>query len=155
PITHRSVAYFIDWATSYFKLGAEDRISGHPPLHFDLSVFDIFGAFAGGAELHLVPSYLNLSAQSTAEFIRNSELTQWFSVPSALSYMASFDAVRHSDFPKLKRVLWCGEVLPTSTLRYWMERLPTVQFTNLYGPTEATIASSYHTVLSAPEENES
>src|SRR5262249_5157198 len=51
--------------------------------------------------------------------------------------------------------LWCGEVLPTATLRYWMERLPSVRFTNLYGPTEATIASSYYTVPSIPEENES
>jgi amino acid adenylation domain-containing protein len=155
PVTHASVAHFIDWATAYFKPTSEDRVSGHPPLHFDLSVFDIFGAFASGAELHLVPAFLNLSARAIAEFIRSSELTQWFSVPSALNYMAKFDTVGHGDFPKLKRILWCGEVLPTATLRYWMERLPAVQFTNLYGPTEATIASSYYTVPSVPQTNES
>jgi amino acid adenylation domain-containing protein len=154
PVTHASVSHFIDWATSYFKFTPNDRISAHPPLHFDLSVFDIFGAFASGAELHL-PAFLNFSAASMADFIRSSELTQWFSVPSALNYMAKFDVVRHGDFPKLKRVLWCGEVLPTPTLRYWMQRLPGVQFTNLYGPTEATIASGYYTVPSIPEENES
>jgi amino acid adenylation domain-containing protein len=154
PVTHRSVSHFIAWATTYFKFTSNDRISAHPPLHFDLSVFDIFGAFASGAALHL-PTFLNFSAASMAGFIRSSELTQWFSVPSALNYMAKFDVIRHGDFPKLKRVLWCGEVLPTSTLRYWMERLPDVQFTNLYGPTEATIASGYYTVPSMPEENES
>ena len=154
PVTHASVSHFIDWATAYFNFTSDDRISAHPPLHFDLSVFDIFGAFAGGAELHL-PAFLNFSAASMAGFIRSSELTQWFSVPSALNYMAKFDVVRHGDFPKLKRVLWCGEVLPTPILRYWMQRLPGVQFTNLYGPTEATIASGYYTVPSMPEENES
>ena len=118
-------------------------------------MFDIFGAFASGAELHLVPASLNLSAAGIAELIRGSELTQWFSVPSALNYMAKFGVIQHGDFPQLKRVLWCGEVLPTPTLRYWMERLPGVQFTNLYGPTEATIASSYYTVPSMPEENDS
>jgi non-ribosomal peptide synthetase component F len=130
-------------------------MSSHPPLHFDLSVFDIFGSFAVGAELHLVPASLNLSAPNMAEFIRSSELTQWFSVPSVLNYMAKFDTVKRDDFPKLKRVLWCGEVLPTATLRYWMQRLPRVEFTNLYGPTEATIASSYYTVPSMPDENAS
>ncbi len=154
PVTHASVAHFIDWATAYFNFTSDDRISAHPPLHFDLSVFDIFGAFASGAELHL-PAFLNFSAASMAGFIRSSELTQWFSVPSALNYMAKFDVVRQGDFPKLKRVLWCGEVLPTPTLRYWMQRLPGAQFTNLYGPTETTIASAYYTVPSMPEENES
>jgi acyl-coenzyme A synthetase/AMP-(fatty) acid ligase len=82
----------------------------------------------------------------------SSELTQWFSVPSALTYMAKFDAVEQGDFPALKRLLWCGEVLPTPVLVHWMERLPHVQFTNLYGPTEATIASSYYTVTACPSD---
>jgi len=154
PVTHANVAQFINWATSYFQLTPQDRISGHPPLYFDLSVFDIFGSFASGAELHLVPPLLNLSAPSLAAFIADSELTQWFSVPSALNYMAKADTIRGADFSKLKRVLWCGDVLPISTLRYWMERLPHVQFTNLYGPTETTIASSYYTLTSIPEQNE-
>jgi len=47
-------------------------------------------------------------------------------------------------------VLWCGEVLPTPTLIYWMQRVPHASFTNLYGPTEATIASSYYTVPACP-----
>jgi hypothetical protein len=42
--------------------------------------------------------------------IRQRALTQWFSVPSALTYMAKFDVVRFDDYPALRRVLWCGEV---------------------------------------------
>jgi amino acid adenylation domain-containing protein len=150
-ITHANVICFIEWARRYFRLHADDRLSGHPPLHFDLSVFDIFGAFAAGAELHLVSPALNVFANGIADFIRHSELTQWFSVPSLLTYLAKFDAVRFNDFPSLRRLLWCGEVLPTPVLRYWMERLPHVKFTNLYGPTEATIASSFFTLSELPE----
>lgn len=54
-ITHSNVIHFVEWATSYFGMTASDRISCHPPLHFDLATFDIFGAFAVGAQLHLVP----------------------------------------------------------------------------------------------------
>jgi amino acid adenylation domain-containing protein len=149
-ITHANVASFITWATGYFGMTAGDRISGHPPLVFDLSTFDIYGTLSVGAELHLVPPETNLVPHKLAELIRSSQLTQWFSVPSTMTYMAKFDALGRGDFPALKRVLWCGEVLPTPTLLYWMERLPGVQFTNLYGPTEATIASSYYTVPEPP-----
>jgi amino acid adenylation domain-containing protein len=151
-ITHSNVIHFIEWANRYFGICSSDRLSAHPPLHFDLSTFDMFGAFAAGAELHLVSPTLNLLPHKMADFIRVSELTQWFSAPSILSYMAKFDVVSFNDFPTLKRVLWCGEVFPTPPLIYWMKRLPKVGFTNLYGPTEATIASSYYTVPKCPED---
>jgi amino acid adenylation domain-containing protein len=152
-ITHANVLAFLAWAVPYFRIAPHDRLSGHPPLHFDLSTFDIFGAFASGAQLHLVPPQANLLPGALADFVRSSELTQWFSVPSALNYMATFDVLAESGFPTLERLLWCGEVLPTPTLRYFMERLPHVLFTNLYGPTEATIASSFYTVRDVPEDD--
>lgn len=151
-ITHRNVLCFLEQACRYFGIAVGDRISGHPPLHFDLSTFDIYGSIFAGAELHMVPHEVSLLPPKLAAFIRSSKLQQWFSVPSTLSYMAKFDVVRSGDFPDLKRVLWCGEVLPTPILSYWMERLPHVRFTNLYGPTEATIASSYYTVTECPRD---
>lgn len=150
-ITHDNVIHFVEWAVKYFGMAAGDRNSGHPPLPFDLSFLDIFATFAAGAELHPVPAEINVAPPKIAEFIRSRELTQWFSVPSVLHYMAKFDVVAWNDFPNLKRVLWCGEVLPASTLMYWMQRLPHVQFTNLYGPTETTIASSYYTIPQCPK----
>jgi len=151
-ITHRSVQRFLRWARAHFGISPSDRISQHPPLHFDLSTFDIFGTLGAGAELHLVPAELNLLPHRIAQFIRESRLTQWFSVPSVLNLMAKFDAVRQDDFGDLRRVLWCGEPIPTPTLIRWMRRLPHVTFTNLYGPTEATIASSSYTVPRCPDD---
>lgn len=148
-ITHANVVNFVEWAVRRFHLRRDNRNSGHTPLHFDLSVFDLFGTFAAGAQLHLVPPETNLIPQALVEFIGASRLTQWFSVPSTLTYMARHAALEKGDFPSLKRVIWCGEVLPVSTLHYWMNRFPDVEFTNLYGPTETTIASSHYTVPSA------
>lgn len=144
-ITHAMVSAFLDWAIAHFGHRAGDRISGHPPLHFDLSTFDIFGALGSGAELHLVPPNTLLPNQLAA-FIRESELTQWFSVPSTFVYMARFNAIAENDFPSLERVIWCGEVLPSTVLAHWMQRVPRPSYTNLYGPTETTIASSCYTV---------
>ncbi len=151
-ITHTNVIHFVEWATSYFGTAPSDRISGHPPLHFDLSTYDIYGTFLAGAELHLVPAAANSQPDALVDFIRDGELTQWFSVPSALTFMVKYGAVHQDDFPHLQRLIWCGEVIPTPTLIEWMRRLPHVEFTNLYGPTEATIASSYFRVPVVPDD---
>jgi amino acid adenylation domain-containing protein len=149
-VTHANVIAFVTWANAYFELGDDERVSCHSPLHFDLSTYDLFGGFAAGAEVHLMPPALNLFPGRLVDFIRGRRLTQWFSVPSILAYLARFDAVRPDDFPDLRRLIWCGEVFPAPALSYWMRRLPHVAFTNLYGPTETTIASSYHTLSGQP-----
>ncbi len=151
-ITHSNVIHFVEWGLRHFGIDSSDRLSGHTPLHFDLSTFDVFGTFAAGAELHMLPHEATSSPFKLAEFIRADEVTQWFSVPSVLNYMAKFDAVKYGDFAPLRRVLWCGEVLPSSALCYWMRRLLHVRFTNLYGPTETTIASSFYDIPACPED---
>ena len=149
-ITHANVIAFVEWAVAHFATAPTDRVSGHPPLHFDLSTFDIYGTLLAGAELHLVPAALNAEPAGLLDFIRERELTQWFSVPSALTFMVKYGAFGEGDFPHLKRLIWCGEVIPTPTLIEWMRRLPHVEFTNLYGPTEATIASSWYRMPAIP-----
>jgi amino acid adenylation domain-containing protein len=152
-ITHANVAAFLDWAVPYFAIGPDDRLSGHAPLHFDLSTFDVFGALSTGAELHLVPPRANLLPRDLAAFVEQRRLTQWFSVPTVLAYMAKLDAIPPGGFSTVRRIIWCGDVLPTPVLRTWMERHPHASFTNLYGPTEATIASSFHTVEEIPADD--
>jgi amino acid adenylation domain-containing protein len=155
-ITHAMVSAYVDWAVEHFGTSPGERISGHPPLHFDLSTFDIFATLKAGAELHLVPATANLAPRSLADFIRESELTQWFSVPSTLAFMVRSGVIGEGDFPSLERVLFCGEPMPTPVLADWMRRVPQARYTNLYGPTEATIASSYYDVPEVPaDETES
>jgi amino acid adenylation domain-containing protein len=150
-ITHAMVAAFLDWALPYFGHRPGDRISGHPPLHFDLSTFDIYGTLSSGGELHLVGPEVLLPGQ-LARFIREARLTQWFSVPSTFAYMVRGNAIEQDDFATLERIVWCGEVLPPAVLAHWMERVRQPRYTNLYGPTEATIASSFHTVAEPPRD---
>ena len=149
-VTHANVIAFVEWARSYFGIRRGDQLSGHSPLHFDLSTFDIYGTLSAGATLHLVAPELNLLPPKLVGFIRETRLNQWFSVPSVMNLIARFDALAPNSLPELERVIWCGEVMPTPTLSYWMDRVPNASFTNLYGPTETTIASSYYRVAERP-----
>lgn len=152
-ITHKNIQSFITWAVRFFKMRAGERTSCHSPLHFDLSTYDIFGALASGSRIFLVPTEISVNPKKLSNFILDNKLNQWFSVPSALSYLAKFNVIPDGGYPSLKRLIWCGEVFPLPALQYWMKNLPDVQFTNLYGPTEATIASSYYTVPEIPDDS--
>jgi amino acid adenylation domain-containing protein len=151
-LNHADVGQFLEWAIAQFGISGSDRLSQHPPLRSDLSSFDIFSALWTGAQLHLVPTELNLLPHRLTQFIRDHKLTQWVSVPAVLNQWARFDALRHNDFPSLRRLLFAGETISTPTLMYLMRRLPHVQFTNLYGTAEACIASGFHTMVRPPQD---
>ncbi|WP_051845850.1 amino acid adenylation domain-containing protein [Streptomyces sp. NRRL F-5053] len=152
PLTHAGIAHFVTWANEHFGLGPDDRISCHLQLHFDGSLWDVYGPLTSGAELHLVPPEASLLPTTLAAFIRDSRLTQWLSVPSVLSAMARHEVVEKDDFPDLRRVLWGGEVFPPTDVEFWMRRLPHTTFTGFYGTTETTIASTFHTLTAPPDE---
>src|SRR5688572_29994010 len=103
-LTHANVIHFIEWAVKYFGMNSTDRACAHPPLHFDMSMLDIFSMPAVGGQLHLIPRDLNPLPTALADFIRTSALTQWYSVPPVLNYLAKFDAVKFNDFPDRKSV---------------------------------------------------
>ncbi len=151
-ITHAMVGAFVAWAVEHFGIARGERISGHPPLQFDLSTFDVYATLKAGAELHLVPGPANMLPGALADFIRDNALDQWFSVPSTLAFMLRSGVIEQGDLPTLKRVLFCGEAMPTPVLAEWMRRVPHARYTNLYGPTETTIASSYWDVPAVPED---
>ena len=156
-ITHANVRHFVVWANEYFGTTADDRQAGDAPLGRDLSLYDIFGTLAaGGVYLPLPDGVENVPAELAA-FVAANRLTQWSSVASVLVDLAESGALQPAhveQFQSLARVLWCGDSLPASVLRAWMQALPHIRFTNLYGPTETTIASSYYTVPEPPRDDQ-
>ena len=59
-LSHLNARAFVDWVVDEFEVRETDRLSSHAPLHFDLSVFDLFAAASAGAAVVLVPSQLSL-----------------------------------------------------------------------------------------------
>jgi acyl-CoA synthetase (AMP-forming)/AMP-acid ligase II len=74
------------------------------------------------------------------KFVRDHELTMWFSVPSTVGRMRSLRMLPPKCFPSLRASLFCGEPLPADSAAAWAAAAPDSLVENLYGPTEATIA---------------
>ncbi|GAA2425496.1 amino acid adenylation domain-containing protein [Streptomyces macrosporus] len=152
-LSHRNAIAFVDWAAAEFGVGPEDRIASHAPLHFDLSIFDVFAAARTGACLVLVPESKRASGAALNRLVAEERITVWYSVPGALVRM--LDAKNHAllGTSALRTVLFAGEVFPVKHLRRLRAAVPDAQLCNLYGPTETNVCT-FHRVTDedlAPE----
>ena len=140
-LSHRHARTFVDWGVAAFAVTAEDRLSNHAPLHFDLSVFDIYVALATGACVHIVPDDVAPFPVELARWIEEERITTWYSVPSALVRLLLRGHLERHAFANLRTVLFAGEVFPMKYLRDVMACLPHARFWNLYGPTETNVCT--------------
>ena len=150
-LSHLNALSFVRWGIERFDVGPEDRLSNHAPLHFDLSIFDLFAAAGAGATVVLVPPELSVFPVRVRDFIERKRITIWYSVPSLLSMLTLRGGLQGGESPRLRTILFAGEVFPTKYLRQLMGLLPHVAFFNLYGPTETNVCT-YYPVTSIPED---
>jgi amino acid adenylation domain-containing protein len=136
-ITHTNALAYVKNVSERFRPGPEDRFSQVFDFSFDLSVHDIFVAWAAGACLYCAPEG---SLVGTGEFIRRCGLTFWLSVPATAAFMRQVRMLKPGSYPTLRWSLFCGEALPMTLARAWQEAAPNSTVENLYGPTEATVA---------------
>jgi amino acid adenylation domain-containing protein len=141
-LTHRNAITYVEWLAGSIGVSADDRLSSHAPLHFDLSIFDLYLAAYGAATVVAIPEDEAYLGASLASFVEQERITVWYSVPSALMLL-----VRAAPDPKqlssLRTVVFAGEVYPTPQLRELVKLLPDVDLWNLYGPTETNVCTYY------------
>ena len=146
-ICHRSVIDYTDWVTETFNITQKDTFGNQAPFYFDNSILDIYSCMKTGATLNIIPKKLFFQPVPLLEYIKYNKINTIFWVPSALIVVSKLKAFRNVDLSDtLKRVLFCGEVMPNKQLNIWRKFLPNVTYANLYGQTEITDACTYYIV---------
>jgi len=140
-VRHSNVVAFLTHMLDRYRVAETDRFSQMFPAVFDLSVFDMFMAWARGAAL-CCPSRAQML--SPAEYVQSSRLSVWFSVPSTGLVMKKLGMLEPDAFPDLRLSLFCGEALPATLVQAWAKAAPASVIENLYGPTELTIACTLY-----------
>ncbi len=143
PVGIESLMAYLDVARRCFGVRPGDRASHFFELTFDLSVHDIYVTLLDGGTLVIIPAEQRMLP---ARFLREKEISHWFSVPSAAESLHRVGALRPEVFPHLRQTLFCGEPLHWPVTEAWQAAAPNSRIINLYGPTEATIAISYYVV---------
>lgn len=145
-ITHRSIIDYIDWAGEKFAVTSETKIANQAPFYFDNSILDIYLCMSRGAHLYITPEMYFTFTAKLLNYIREHEINFIFWVPSALIGVANSGLLEKIDCSCIKKVLFCGEVMPNRHLNYWRRLLPDVLYANLYGPTEITDVCSCYVI---------
>lgn len=147
-ISHGSIINFIHWSRETFAIGNKDALTNLNPMHFDNSVFDFYASLFNGAALIPAGEDLTLNPRKLLDELNALKPTLWFSVPSLLGYALNMRAVKATDLPTLRAVVFGGEGFPKNKLReLWEKWGNRMDFVNVYGPTEGTCICSSYVVL--------
>jgi amino acid adenylation domain-containing protein len=142
-ISHRNSLTFVDWAAEAAELSESDRVCSPAPLHFDLSVFDIFATCRAGACLMVLPAEAATFPVSIARWLEAERVSVWYSVPSVLTLLASYGSLQKFDLADLRVVIFAGEVFPPKHLARLIAELPHPRYLNWYGPTETNVCTAF------------
>ena len=136
-VSHANVLHYVDYVTQRYAVNCEDRVSQNFDLTFDLSAHDLFVAWHSGACVCCANKKQRFKPD---DFIKGTDLTIWFSVPSTALFMQRLGVLKPDLYPKLRLSLFCGEALPSKIATEWTMAAPNSVLENIYGPTELTIA---------------
>jgi len=135
-ISHERVIDYIDWAVECFGINENAVIGNQAPFVFTVSAFDIYASIATGATLVIIPEHILTVPGKLIDFLNRFDINCVFWVPSVYRHIQISGVFEELPIPKLKKCLFVGEVMPVSTIQYFLEKMPETEFYHLYGSTE-------------------
>ncbi|MBZ7956149.1 AMP-binding protein, partial [Campylobacter molothri] len=145
-IAHKSVIDYTFWVCETFDFDENEILANQAPFYFDNSVLDIFSSVKVGATLHIIPNHIFAFPAKVLQCLEQEKVSTIFWVPSVLIYFANTEALDNFSSKHLKKILFCGEIMPNKQLNIWRKHLPQSLFANLYGPTEITDVCTYYII---------
>ena len=140
--THKSGLAYASMSADLCQLTALDRVSHHTPMHFDMSIFDIFATAQVGACTVIIPEMHTKMPASLADLVQQEAITVWYSVPFAMIQLSERSALESKDLSALRVVMFAGETMPPAALKAFAKHVPDATFINAYGPTETNHCTS-------------
>ena len=142
-IDHRGAGNTILDINSRFAVGPSDRVLALSNLHFDLSVYDMFGILAAGGAIVLPRADLARDPAHWAALMREHGVTLWNSVPMMLQMLVESAAGRaEGALASLRAVLLSGDWIPLDLPGAVRALAPGLRVSGLGGATEASIWSN-------------
>lgn len=151
-ITDQNALSFINWASATFDFSENDIFSSVAPLHFDLSVLDLFVAIRHGAKVILLDEKAIRNPLLIAQLIEEQRITVWYSTPTVLMLLMRYGKMHKRDHTSINKVFYAGEVFPVDQLAELKKHWPKADFYNLYGPTETNVCTWFSIPKELPTE---
>lgn len=147
-LSHEAVCNTIQDINQRFGIDAEDRFLCLSSFSFDLSVFDLFGAFHAGATVVILKDARDMP--TLVETVKRRGITIWNSVPAVMELALAFFGQNKQD--SLRLVLLSGDWIPLTLPNQVQALFPQAKVISLGGATEASIWSIYYPITEVKEE---
>ncbi|MFY9082579.1 AMP-binding protein, partial [Aliarcobacter butzleri] len=141
-ITQNSILDFQNWLNNDFGLPQNSVFMNQAPFSFDLSVYELVGFLSFGGTIVLNSKDTIENHLEYFERLKNYACNVWVSTPSFISKLLLSSEFVEDNIKSLKTFLFCGEVLPSTTVKRIKNNFPNSRVLNTYGPTEATVATT-------------
>jgi amino acid adenylation domain-containing protein len=145
-IDHRGALNTIVDINHRLALSEHDVVFGVSELHFDLSVWDIFGTLSAGATLLLPATGDGPDPRAWARLARERGVTVWNSVPALMQLLADELEAGGQTLPALRAVMLSGDWIPLPLPARVRGVAPRSSLLSLGGATEAAIWSIAHPI---------
>ncbi|MFD9098591.1 amino acid adenylation domain-containing protein [Streptomyces collinus] len=144
-IEHSGAVNTIQDINDRLGVTARDRVLALSALHFDLSVYDVFGLLSAGGALVLPAASEQREPAAWLDLANRHHVTIWNSVP-ALMDMFLAHARALGGPPSLRVVMMSGDWIPVTLPGAVTSLLPDARVLSLGGATEASIWSIQYPV---------
>lgn len=141
-ISHYAITNRLLWSQHETPLTPTDTIFQLAPFSFDISVWELFGSWTGGARIVLVDATRQADSTYLVDLIAQQHMTVIGCVPSLLQLL--LETPGFETCTSLREIYCGGEAIPVNLPQRLRERLPPpLAFYQCYGPTEASISITY------------
>ncbi len=145
-ISHRGIIDWAEWLHEALHIDDTCVFGNQAPFVFDNSTLDIYSTLKNGCTTWIIPRKCFSFHKTMMRFLAEHEIDTIFFVPSALIAIANSGILDAMPPTGLKRVFFCGEVMPNRQLNQWRRAVPEAVYCNMYGPTEITDVCAYYIV---------
>ena len=146
-IDHRGAVNTILDINDRFGITSQDRVLAISAMHFDLSVYDVFGLLATGGAIVMPDPEGRRDPSHWAELMIQHKVTVWNTVPALMQMLVEYQAGSLLSVPMpLRLVMMSGDWIPLDLPERIRPLCPEATLMSLGGATEASIWSIYYPI---------
>jgi amino acid adenylation domain-containing protein len=148
-VSHDSVLRLVDELATPVGPREDDVWWLFHSIAFDVSVYEMWGAWLSGAQLVVVPYWVSRSPRALSALVDRERITMLTQTPTAFFDLLSGGWPREGR--RVRALLFAGESLNLRQLGDWREPLGEAapRVFNLYGPTETTVYMTCREIIAS------
>ncbi|MFJ1566253.1 amino acid adenylation domain-containing protein [Streptomyces erythrochromogenes] len=150
-VDHIGVVNLIRDVAARFEVGAQDRLLAISGLHFDASIYDVFGVLTQGGTVVVPPPFEHAEPDVWADLVQAERVTLWNSVPVLMELLVGEAEVRERrgggrPLESLRLSVLSGDWIPLTLPDRLRAQSPKIQVVGSGGPTETICWSLFQPI---------